>query len=100
MEKKIRFFSFLQFPASPSMKLNAGQRFICPCGRSFSTEITIRETTHVDASSPPATPMLPLKSDFKHQHYSSEPNPKRSRTSLMESTNGHMTMGSNTSNLI
>jgi len=32
-------------------KLNNGQRFICPCGRSFSAEITIRETTNVDASS-------------------------------------------------
>ena len=53
--------------SSPTAKLNHGQRFSCACGRSFSAEITIRETTNVDASSPPATPMLLLKNDLKQQ---------------------------------
>ncbi|CAF0965250.1 unnamed protein product [Adineta ricciae] len=48
-------------------KFNNGQRFTCPCGRSFSAELNIRETTHVETSSPPATPMLLLKNDLKQQ---------------------------------
>jgi hypothetical protein len=66
------------------VKINNGSRFLCPCGRSFSTEITIRETTNVDASSPPATPMLSLKTDLKHQQHSQESMSKRPRISMIE----------------
>ncbi|CAF3911232.1 unnamed protein product [Adineta steineri] len=72
---------------STSPKFNNGQRFLCPCGRSFSTEITIRETTNVDASSPPATPMLSLKTDLKHQQQqqqSQESLSKRLRMPMMD----------------
>ena len=69
---------------SNCMKLNAGQRFQCPCGRSFSTEITIRETTNVDSSSPPATPMLLMKNDLKHPQHTSESISKRSRMLLID----------------
>ena len=70
--------------ASP--KVN-GQRFVCGCGRSFSTEITIRETTNVDATSPPATPMLLLKTDLKlqqQQQHLQESVAKRARMMMIE----------------
>lgn len=68
-------------------KINHGQRFVCACGRSFSTEITIRETTNVDTSSPPATPMLLLKSDLKHQQHPHEPSCKRPRALILDPSN-------------
>ncbi|CAF0836823.1 unnamed protein product [Adineta ricciae] len=71
-------------PNQTPTKIHNGQRFVCPCGRSFSTEITIRETTNVDASSPPATPMLSLKTDLKHLQHLQESVSKRSRTSLLD----------------
>ena len=58
---------------------------MCSCGRSFSTEITIRETTNVEATSPPATPMLSSKSDLKHHPYIQTSVSKRAKTSAMES---------------
>jgi hypothetical protein len=69
---------------SATAKLNNGQRFVCPCGRSFSAEITIRETTNVDASSPPATPMLSLKTDLKYQQHSQESISKRARVLMID----------------
>ena len=69
---------------STNFKLNAGQRFHCPCGRSFSTEITIRETTNVDTTSPPATPMLLMKTDFKNPQHSSDSISKRSRMLMID----------------
>ncbi len=65
-------------------KINNGQRFLCTCGRSFSAEINIRETTNVETSSPPATPMLSLKTDLKYQQHSQEPISKRSRMLMIE----------------
>jgi hypothetical protein len=65
-------------------KINNGQRFVCTCGRSFSADITIRETTNVETSSPPATPMLLLKTDLKHQQHSQESICKRSRILMIE----------------
>lgn len=65
-------------------KINNGQRFVCTCGRSFSAEITIRETTNVETSSPPATPMHSLKTDLKQSQQSYESNCKRARMSMME----------------
>ncbi|UJR26511.1 hypothetical protein I4U23_007837 [Adineta vaga] len=60
-------------------KINHGQRFTCACGRSFAAEISIRETTHIETASPPATPMLSLKTDLKQQQYSQESISKRPR---------------------
>lgn len=57
-------------------KHNAGTRFVCSCGRSFTTEITIRETANLESSSPPATPMIGTKLDLK-----TSPPVKRSKTS-------------------
>jgi len=65
-------------------KINNGQRFVCTCGRSFAAEITIRETTNVETSSPPSTPMLFLKNDLKHQQHSQEHMSKRSRILMVE----------------
>jgi hypothetical protein len=65
-------------------KINHGQRFVCACGRSFAAEITIRETTNVETSSPPATPMLLLKTDLKHQQHSQESISKRSRILMID----------------
>ena len=62
-----------------SPKSNNGQRFTCTCGRSFSTEITIRETSNVETSSPPATPMLGTRIDLK-----ASPPLKRSKPSMIE----------------
>lgn len=67
-------------------KINHGQRFVCTCGRSFSAEITIRETTNVETSSPPATPMLAMKTDLKQMQHSNESNGKRVRMSMIESS--------------
>lgn len=84
-------------------KINNGQRFVCPCGRSFSTEISIRETTNVDASSPPATPMLSFKTDLKHQQYCQESISKRQRVLMIDtphpstSTNTITTLNSSAS---
>lgn len=76
--------SFSVASNSTTAKLNNDQRFSCPCGRSFSAEITIRETTNVEASSPPSTPMLSLKTDLKHQQYSHESMPKRQRSIIID----------------
>jgi hypothetical protein len=65
-------------------KINNGQRFVCTCGRSFAAELTIHETTNVETSSPPATPMLSMKTDLKHQQRSQEPIPKRSKILMIE----------------
>ncbi|CAF0775187.1 unnamed protein product [Rotaria sordida] len=65
-------------------KINTGQRFVCTCGRSFAAEITIHETTNVETSSPPATPMFMFKNDLKHQQYSQEPISKRPRILMVE----------------
>ena len=59
---------------------------MCSCGRSFSTEITIRETTNVETSSPPATPMLVSKPDIKHHQYIQTSASKRAKTSATDST--------------
>lgn len=75
---------FFLGPNPTTAKINNGQRFVCPCGRSFSTEISIRETTNVDASSPPATPMLSYKTDLKHQQYSQESISKRPRVLMID----------------
>lgn len=69
------------------MKYNGGQCFACPCGRTFAIETTIRETTNVDASSPPATPMLQSKIDYKQLHSMSESNPKRPRILNVDANN-------------
>ncbi|CAF3332504.1 unnamed protein product [Rotaria sp. Silwood1] len=65
-------------------KINNGQRFVCTCGRSFAAEITIRETTNVETSSPPATPMFLFKNDLKHQQHSQESMSKRPRILMIE----------------
>ncbi|CAF4453139.1 unnamed protein product, partial [Rotaria magnacalcarata] len=65
-------------------KINNGQRFVCTCGRSYAAEITIRETTNVETSSPPATPMFWLKNDLKHQQFSQEPMSKRPKVLMVE----------------
>ncbi len=65
-------------------KINHGQRFVCACGRSFATEIAIRETTNVETTSPPATPMLSFKTDMKHQQHSQESFSKRPRILMIE----------------
>ncbi len=57
---------------------------MCGCGRSFAAEIIIRETTNVETSSPPATPMLLHKTDLKNQQRSQESMSKRSRTLMVE----------------
>ncbi len=57
---------------------------MCGCGRSFAAEIIIRETTNVETSSPPATPMLLHKTDLKNQQHSQESISKRSRTLMVE----------------
>ena len=80
----ITFFSCSLASNSTPTKLNHGQRFLCPCGRSFSTEITIRETTNVDASSPPTTPMLSFKTDLRHVQHSQESMPKRARMAMID----------------
>lgn len=54
------------------------------CGRSFAAEITIRETTNVETSSPPATPMFAFKNDLKHQQHSQESLSKRSRMLIID----------------
>lgn len=64
-------------------KINHGQRFVCACGRSFSAEISIRETTNIETSSPPATPMLMLKTDLKHPQ---ESNSKRQKLTILDSS--------------
>jgi hypothetical protein len=79
------------------MKMNAGQRFMCPCGRSFSTEISIRETTHMDASSPPATPMITFKNDLKHV---SESISKRSRILMIDPSGSNINIGGTSTSLI
>lgn len=66
-------------------KVNHGSRFMCSCGRSFSTEIAIRETTNVEATSPPATPMLSSKCDLKHHQYIQTSVSKRAKTFAMDS---------------
>lgn len=66
-------------------KINHGQNFTCSCGRSFTTEITIRETSNVEESSPPATPMIGTKNDFKYQHQLLQTSPmKRVKNSTKE----------------
>ncbi|CAF0960128.1 unnamed protein product [Rotaria magnacalcarata] len=67
-----------------SAKISNDQCFTCPCGRSFSTEITIRETSHVESSSPPGTPLLSVKTDLKNQQYSHESISKRQRGLIVD----------------
>jgi len=78
---KYRMSNLISIPTQSiiSPKSNNGHRFICTCGRSFTTDITIRETTNVETSSPPATPMLGTKIDLK-----SSPPLKRSKPSIIE----------------
>ncbi|CAF1135037.1 unnamed protein product [Adineta steineri] len=66
---RYRISGFMSTPIQSVLtpKINHGQRFMCVCGRSFAAEISIRETTHVETSSPPATPMLSFKTDLKQQ---------------------------------
>ncbi|CAF2739733.1 unnamed protein product [Rotaria sp. Silwood2] len=83
---KYRMAGLLSTPIQSVMtpKINNGQRFVCTCGRSFAAEITICETTNVETSSPPATPMFSFKNDLKHQQHSQESISKRSRILMME----------------
>jgi hypothetical protein len=54
--------------------------------RLFATEKTIGETTHIETSSPPATRMLLLKTDLKHQQNSQKSISKRPRILTIEPT--------------
>ena len=57
---------------------------MCTCGRSFAAEVSIREMTNVETSSPPATPVFLLKTDTKHQQNLQEPFLKRPRILTLE----------------
>ncbi|CAF0960231.1 unnamed protein product [Rotaria magnacalcarata] len=83
---KYRITTLLSTPTQSVItpKINNGQRFVCTCGRSYAAEITIRETTNVETSSPPATPMFWLKNDLKHQQFSQEPMSKRPKVLMVE----------------
>ncbi|CAF1059117.1 unnamed protein product [Rotaria sordida] len=65
-------------------KMNNDQCFTCPCGRSFSAEITIRETTNIETNSRPSTPILSVKTDLKHQQYTHESISKRQRGLIVD----------------